>query len=97
MEELDFSYDISGNNMLDMKPEQEIGGYKLSEAEFGVPVGKKWKDIKKIVRHRGGTKECGGKYNQIFSMNDGNFILEVCDGDDVQYFVSKDLKDLIKP
>lgn len=94
MEELDFSYDINGANMLDMTVEQERGDYKLSDSEFAVLVKKRVETIKRKVLHSGGVKECCSTYNQIFSMKDGNFILEVCKGDDVQYFVSKNLKDL---
>jgi len=94
MRELDFDYDINGANMLDITKAQEMGGFKLSEAVFAVKIGKKWEDIKKVVLHKGGPKECCSTYKQIFSMNDGNFILEVCDGDSVEYFVSKNLKDL---
>lgn len=81
--ELSPDYDISVDKMLNMTKDQEIGGFELTESEFYGKKGKVKMNI--LVRDN----------EQIFSMNDGIFILEVEDDDMVEYFYSTNINDLI--
>ena len=81
---LDDNYDITVDNMLDMTEKQEVNGFTLVNSEF---YNKKDKKVNKHILVRDNE--------QIFSMKDGIFILEVEDDGMVEYFYSKDINDLI--
>jgi hypothetical protein len=87
---LDENYDIDAANWVPMKSEQAKNGFNLQPATF---YNKKGKEAKVDVL----VFEGNGK--QIFQMPDGKFILEDCDrdyqGDNIEYFWSENLDDLM--
>jgi len=90
---LDDDYDISVDDILNMTKDQEIGGFELVESDF---YGKKGREKRNNLAR---------KNEQIFSMKDGIFILEVEEDGDfcvckcplgmVEYFYSTNINDLI--
>ena len=73
--------------MIDMTAEQEANGFELSVGEFYSAKTKKQVKKNILVRNTDQSIE------QIFSMIDGDFILEV-EEDEINYYHSKDLNDL---
>lgn len=84
-EELDLDYDISAENILNMTKDQEIGDFKLITSEFYSEKG--------IVERTILSNEKEQK--QIFSMQDGRFVLEVEEDGMVEYYFSNDIKELL--
>ena len=84
------NYNISANDMLDMKPEQEVNGFKIENSEFYPNGGSKATTKNILVKENSEFVRF-----QIFSMKDGKFILEVDpDGENIGYFYSENLDDL---
>jgi hypothetical protein len=95
-------YDITVDNMIDGSTDQEIGRFKLSKETF---YNKKGKAVKmKVLR-----LETDEQIKQIFCMKDNTFVLEVetlggdihdnvgYEGDNIQYYQSNKLVDLVTP
>jgi hypothetical protein len=86
-QELDPKYDIAVNNMLPFEGDAPKG-WEIEEAEF---ISAKGKAAKMNVLR----KEEAGSIQQIFQMKDGKFILEVDNFEEIEYFCSNDLVDLL--
>jgi hypothetical protein len=93
-QELDPEYDIAVNNMLPFEGDAPKG-WEVEKAEF---ISTKGKAVKMNVLRK---EEVGSKdhltqsVQQIFQMKDGKFILEVDDFEEIEYFCSNDLADLL--
>lgn len=78
-------YDISVDNMVPMSKEHECAPFTLLETSF---FNQKGEDTNMPIL----SDSCE---QQIFRMKDGKFILEIDNGDTVDYFYSENLNDLI--
>lgn len=81
-EQLKEDYEVSVDDMIDAI--SDVGDFKVTTAEFYNKAGK---IVNKNILSKDGQ--------QIFSMKDGKFVLEVEDDGFVEYFCSNDINDLI--
>lgn len=84
-------YSITVDKMLNMSAEQEAKGFKVKGADFYNPNNGEMARKKILVRE---NKDYS--IEQIFSMMDGKFLLEIEIDGELTYFYSKNLTDLIK-
>jgi hypothetical protein len=87
--ELDLDYDITVDNMVSPSPSHAINGFKLDPREF---YNSKMKLVKMTTLSR---VNADFSQDQILTMKDGLFILEIEQCGEVEYFSSNDINDLL--
>ncbi len=92
MKKLDNDYEISVDNMKNMTTEQESDNFKLIESEFYSKYNKKVSMNILVQRPNCSIPYSDyDVYQQIFSMKDGTFILEVETEEFIEYYLANEL------
>ena len=86
MEELELDYNVRVDNMVHIEGQYEKFGWIIEKGDF-------YSDEGKIVVMSYLLNK--SKRQQIFKMDDGRFVLETENEDEVDYFYSYDIEDLL--